>query len=81
MKLYETLRRKYYFPAMFTVVRQYVVSCMACQSMKPKEETPKVHYSRIPLDTRVVARMSLDIKSMPCSDLGFKHILACFSIF
>ena len=26
VKLYETLRRKYYFPAMFTVVRQYVSS-------------------------------------------------------
>ena len=57
VKLYETLRRKYYFPAMFTVVRQYVASCMECQSMKPKEETSKVHYSRIPLDTRVMARM------------------------
>ena len=47
------------------------------KSMKSKEATLKVHYSRIPLDTRVMARMSLDIKSMPCSDLGYKHILVC----
>ena len=28
VKLYETLRKKYYFPAMFTIVRQYVASCL-----------------------------------------------------
>ena len=77
VKLYETLRRKYYFPAMFTVVRQNVSSCLEYQSMKPKLETPNMHYSRVPLDTRVMARMSLDVKSMPYSALGFKHILVC----
>ena len=77
VKLYETLRRKYYFPAMFTVVRQYVSSCLECQSMKPKTEIPNMHYSRVPLDTRVMARMSVDVKSMPYSALGFRHILVC----
>ena len=77
VKLYETLRKKYYFPAMFTIVRQYVASCLECQSMKPRTETPRMHFPRIPLDTRVMARMSLDVKSMPYSALGFRHILVC----
>ena len=77
VKLYETLRRKYYFPAMFIVVRQYVSSCLQCQSMKPKTETPNMHYSRVSLDTTVMTRMSIDIKSMPYSALGFKPILVC----
>ena len=62
---------------MFTVVRQYVSSCLEYQSMKPKIETPNMHYSRVPLDTRVMARMSVDVKSMPYSSLGFRLILAC----
>ena len=62
---------------MFTVVRQYVSSCLECQSMKPKTETPNMHYSRVPLDTRFMARMSVDVKSMPYSALGFRHILVC----
>ena len=45
--------------------------------MKPKTETPNMHYSRVPLDTRVMARMSVDVKSMPYSALGFRHILVC----
>ena len=77
VKLYETLRRKYYFPAMFTVMKEYVSSCLECHSMKPRTETPNMHYSRVPLDTRVMARMSIDVKSMPYSALGFKHILVC----
>ena len=36
-----------------------------------------MHYSRVPLDTRVMARMSVDVKSMPYSALGFNHILVC----
>ena len=36
-----------------------------------------MHYSKVPLDTRVMARMSVDVKSMPYSTLGFRHILVC----
>ena len=77
MRLYETVRKKYYFPAMLTLVRQFVQSCIECQTMKGKEDTPQVHYPRIPLDTRPMARLSMDIKDMPTAMLGFKHILVC----
>ena len=62
MSMYHMVRKKYYFPTMLPLIKQFVVSCYECQSMKGKEPTPKVYYPRIPLDTRVMARISMDIK-------------------
>ena len=42
-----------------------------------KQPTPKVYYPRIPLDTRLMARVSMDIKEMPKSILGYTCILVC----
>ena len=50
---------------------------MICQSMKEKQPTPKVYYPRIPLDTRLMARVSMDIKEMPKSILRYTCILLC----
>ena len=77
VKLYETIKQKYYFPGMFNLVREFVECCLECQSMKRKTDGPKIHYPRIPLDTRTMARMSMDIKVMPESELGFRNILVC----
>ena len=77
VKLYEQLRRKYYFPGLLTIVHQYVKSCIECESTKPKLNEPKIHYPRIPLDYRPMARFSMDIKHMPKSNLGYAYILVC----
>ena len=45
--------------------------------MKESQPIPKIHYLRIPLDTRLMARMSMDIKEMPKSILGYNCILVC----
>ena len=45
--------------------------------MKESQPTPKVHYPRIPIDTRLMARMSIKIKEMPKSILGYNCILVC----
>ena len=45
--------------------------------MKSKNDGPRIQYARIPLDTRTMARMSIDIKEMPESELGFRNILVC----
>ena len=42
-----------------------------------KQPTPKVYYPRIPLDTRLMAKVSMDIKEMPKSILGYTCILVC----
>ena len=81
VKLRETIKQKYYFPGMFNLVRESVECCLECQSMKRKTDGPRIHYPRIPLDTRTMARMSMDIKVIPESELGFRNILVCVSEF
>ena len=75
IKLYDTIKQRYYFPGMFNLVREFVECCLECQSMKGKTDGPRIQYARIPLDTRTMAKMSMDIKEMPESELGFRHIL------
>ena len=77
VKLYEQLRRKYYFPGLLTIVHQYVKSCIECESTKPKLNERKIHYPRIPLDYRPMARFSMYVKHMPKSKLGYAYILVC----
>ena len=77
VKLYEKLRKKYYFPGLLTLVHQYVKSCIECESTKPKLNEPKINYPRIPLDYRPMARFSMDVKHMTKSKLGYKYILLC----
>ena len=55
---------------MHTIIREYVISCLECQSMKQKLEGKVIHFPRIPLDFRPMARFSMDIKHMPPSSLG-----------
>ena len=77
IRLYDTIKQRYYFPGMFNLVREFVECCLECQSMKGKTDGPRIQYARIPLDTRTMARMSMDIKEMPESELGFRYILVC----
>ena len=77
IKLYDTIKQRYYFPGMFNLVREFVECCLECQSIKGKTDGPRIQYARIPLDTRTMARMSMDIKEMPESELGFRYILVC----
>ena len=75
-KLTESISRKYFFPGSHSIVRQYVILCLDCQSMKRKEEDASIHCSRIPLDFSLMMRFSMDIKHMP-SKLGFSKLLVC----
>ena len=77
MTMYHMVRKKYYFPTMLPLIKQFLASCYECQSMKEKQSTPNVYYPRIPLDTRLMARVSMDIKEMPKSILGYTCILVC----
>ena len=76
-KLYLQLRRKFYFPGMYTICRQYVISCFDCQSRQGRKEGINVHYPRIPIDYKPMSRFSMDVKYMPKSDLGYNQILLC----
>ena len=76
-KLMATISKKYYFPGMHTIITEYVISCLECQSMKRKLEGKAIHFPRIPLDFRPMARFSMDIKHMPPSILGYSKMLVC----
>ena len=78
--MYHMVRKKYYFPTMMPLIKQFVASCYECQSMKESQPIPKVHYPRIPLDARLMARVSMDIKEMPKSILGYNCILVCVCV-
>ena len=45
-KLLATVSKKYYFPNMMTIIRQYVISCLECQSMKRKQEGKNYLFSK-----------------------------------
>ena len=77
MTMYHMVRKKYYFPTMLPLIKLFVASCYECQSMKEKQPTQRVHYPRIPLDARLMARVPVDIKEMPKSILGYNCILVC----
>ena len=77
LKMYLAVSKRYYFPAMLSLIRQFVETCLECQSMKPKTPGPQVYYPRIPLDTRVMKRVSVDIKDMPVSSMGYRCMLVC----
>ena len=62
---------------MLPLIKQFIASYYECLSMKEKQPTPKVYYPRIPLDTRLMTRVSMDIKEMPKSILGYTCILVC----
>ena len=62
---------------MLPLIRQFIVSYYEWQSMKGKENTPKLYYPRVPLNTIPMARISMDIKDMPKSKLGYNCILVC----
>ena len=42
IKLYDTIKQKYYFPGMFNLVRKFVKCCLECQSMKIKNDGPRI---------------------------------------
>ena len=48
---------------------------IAGDTLNPIPDGPRIQYARIPLDTRTMARISMDIKEMPESELGFRYIL------
>ena len=80
MSMYQMVRKNYYFTTMLPLIKQFVASCYECQIMKEKQPAPKVYYPRIPLDTRLMARVSMDIKEMPKSILEYTCILECVCV-
>jgi hypothetical protein len=78
IRMYLTLRAKFFTPHLFDNIRKYIQCCYQCQSRKDKANDPLAFHVRIPYDFRPMKRISCDIKYMPISAEGDKYILfAC----
>ena len=77
LKMYNTIRQKFYFYNMGTIIRDYIQACHTCQSRKPKEADKATTYLRIPLHYRPMTRISMDVKTMVPSTHGHKYLLLC----
>ena len=77
LRMYNTLREKFYFPNMMDCIRKYIISCHCCQSRRDKTDELEATFARIPLDFKVMTEFSMDVKHMPPSKYGFRYILFC----
>lgn len=75
IRTYKTIKRNFYIPRLFEKVNNYVKACMKCQLFRGKTDNLRPYQERIP-DTYIpFDRLSLDLKTMPRSASGFKHLM------
>ena len=77
IRTFNTITKKYYFPRMGQIIRQYILSCHECQSRREKVPDKQVTFLRLPVDYKPMSRMSMDVKEMLPSNQGYKHVLVC----
>lgn len=81
MRTYLTIRQHFFMRNMFQVVSNYVKACLRCQEFKPKRDKVRQFHPRVPDSYRPFDRISLDFKTMPTSNTGYKHLMvACDQI-
>jgi hypothetical protein len=75
LRMYLTLRRKFYAPHLFQNIRTYLSACYTCQVKSGPPDRQKAHHLRIPYDYRPMERVSMDVKDMPRARTGEKYLL------
>ena len=75
-KTVELLSRTYYWPGMHAEVKQYVTSCLACQSNKPNTQQPMGLLQPLPTPERRWDQVSMDlITQLPRTQSGHDAIV------
>jgi hypothetical protein len=74
-RTYLTIRKNFFFPAMFQRIVAYIQSCNRCQQIKGKRDTARTFHERIPANFDPFETISLDFKSMPTSPAGYRHLM------
>ena len=77
IRMYQTIREKYFAPYLLDNIRKYVQCCHTCEVTKENDKESTASYLRIPYDFRPMRNFSMDIKEMPESPEGFKYVLYC----
>jgi len=75
IRMYLTLRNKFYAPYLCQNIRTYLSACYTCQVRAAPPEMQKAHFLRIPLDFRPMQSISMDVKKMPRAGTGEAHLL------
>ena len=74
-RLYDTLKRKYYFPQMYASVIEYVSSCDVCQKTKTSPHTRKAPLAPLPI-VEPFGRVHIDhVGPLPMTVEGYRHRL------
>ena len=75
VKMYLTMRDKFFIPNLMHYLRSFIKGCHICQlSRSDKLQTRQLH-PRIYLNYRPLSKLSMDLKVMPRSQKGHKFIL------
>ena len=75
IRMYLTLKEKFYAHNLFKSIRKCVQSCHTYHTRSAKEPGYKSYHARIPYDFRLMSRISSDIKWRPLYNQGFNYIL------
>ena len=76
-KTYLTMRQKYFIPNMHAYITKYVKTCQICQEAQSYDSFPTINEIRVPGKFHPMMRMSMDLKDMCWSTMGYKHLLIC----
>ena len=75
-KTYERMREKYWWPNMWTTVKEYVLSCPECQQRKSSRQKPFGLMTPITGVSRPFEKVACDIVGpLPCSNAGNKYLI------
>ena len=75
-KTLRTLQERFFCPRMGDLVRSYIVSCHVCQLFKNSKRFDRPFLQRkYDINQGTMTCISMDIKHMPKSSSGYKHIL------
>ena len=74
-KTFLTIRKQFHFPNMLPKLQRYIEACTVCQRSKPKRNTHRPYYGRIPIDYIPCENLAINLKSMPKGFLNYEHLL------
>ena len=75
IKTYLTISGKFFIPNLIHYLRSYIKACHICQLACNEKPPPRQLQTRINSNCIPLSRLSMDLKVMPRSHKGHKHIL------